>query len=453
MQQQPVVAVEHLDGHAVGRGRDRASTCGEVVRVALVRRARPGRGRAARRAASSGASRRITPPPAAAGAGRRPAPRRRARARRRRARCPSVPPPPPSSPSRRRGRAGGAASAAPRRAPSPAPSPPAFWRAAAALIVVTGGGVLGVGRPDPGGLLAVVVALHRLPRELALLLGRRGEEREADEAVGGEPPAPAHDADAAVGGRLDACASSRAGPRTRTAARPWGSAARPRSCAPRVSPGTSSSNCTGSPGAASVGVTWTCAAAGAAAAASAASARARRASDAAAHHREPEPERAALRVPVDGLDRPARLVPAGARARPSGAPSGARPCAGRGRRCPARRRRRPGPVTRSVPRWIGCVNVTVTVRSEVLGVEPVGGRRRLDLGVGERGRRRDGERGRGSAAREAMRRRVHRWSPRASAGERSRWRWRCGRRTRAVTVRATRALELAQRLARAPCRA
>ena len=33
----------------------------------------------------------------------------------------------------------------------------------------------------------------------------------------------------------------------------------------------------------------------------------------------------------------------------------------------------PGPVTFSVPRWIACVNVTVTVRIDVLAVEPLAG--------------------------------------------------------------------------------
>ena len=143
----------------------------EVVRVALVRERGGGREqRGERERAPRGASRR-----------RLAAARRRATTS---AAAPSTRPAPPSTMpsvppsavvvvvvrgSRGRRRGGGRAP----RLGLAAPSPPAFCRAADALTRVTAAGFSESGGADPGGLVAVVVALDRLPHELALLLRRR----------------------------------------------------------------------------------------------------------------------------------------------------------------------------------------------------------------------------------------------------------------------------------------
>ena len=93
------------------------------------------------------------------------------------------------------------AAASPSAAAS-APSPPAFWRGADARDRGHRGGVVGVRRADPARRGPVVVGLERLPDDLALLLGRGGQEREAREAVLGQLALPRDRLDAAVGGLL-----------------------------------------------------------------------------------------------------------------------------------------------------------------------------------------------------------------------------------------------------------
>ena len=151
-------------------------------------------------------------------------------------------------------------------------SPPAFWRGADAVTVGHGGGVLGVGRADPARDLAVVVGLQRLPDDLALLLRRRGQEGEAREAVGGLsspcqtiasrlPSEPSRFVRFQPGGSSNENGSTSLGICSVTS-----------TVLASRSPGTITSNSTGSPGAATVGRTWTWAAAGAASAAAAATA-------------------------------------------------------------------------------------------------------------------------------------------------------------------------------------
>ena len=253
---------------------------------------------------------RITPPPAAAGAARR-------RARRRRAASPAA----PSTIAERRV-AAVAVVRRPRRAPArpapPAPPPPPprprrprSARGADALTASPAPGSRSRAAPIHARLLAVVVALHRLPDEVALLLGRRGQEREARRSRRWRA--------GRASGRPRCCRRRRCstvrfqpgGSSNENGSTPLGICSATSVVCASLSPGTSTSNSDRVAGRGlRSGVPGRAPAAGRRAAAAATSAAA--SGERRAHHlrsrNENEPR---LLVAVGGLDRPARRVAAG----------------------------------------------------------------------------------------------------------------------------------------------